>query len=177
MLVTGSAEKPLPKLIDFGIAKSFDQPLIEETLVTGDGLMGTPAYLSPEMIDGAEVDVRSDVYGLGILLFQLMVGQPPFPAREAPLLGLLRQIREDPVPRLDRFLDSLTDERAGEIADLRDTTPSALDRYVRNELSWIVDMATAKEPEMRYASVSELAADVDRFRRHEAVLAGPPSAA
>ncbi len=177
VLVTGSAEKPLPKLIDFGIAKSFDQPLIEETLVTGDGLMGTPAYLSPEMIDGAEVDVRSDVYGLGILLFQLMVGRPPFPARDTSLLELLRQIREDPVPRLDKFLHSLADEYASEIANLRDTTRSALDRYVRNELSWIVGMATAKEPEKRYGSVSELAADVDRFRRHEAVLAGPPSAA
>ncbi|MHC4946912.1 MAG: serine/threonine-protein kinase [Planctomycetota bacterium] len=162
VLVTEREGAAVAKVIDFGIAKATDQRLTERTVFTEQGVfIGTPAYMSPEQAAGAglDVDTRSDVYSLGVLLYELLTGATPFDAerlRSAGYAELCRIIREEEPHR----------------PSTRTTV-----RTLRGDIDWIVMKALEKDRRRRYASPSELAADVRRHLDHEPVVAGPPSRA
>ncbi len=172
--------RPVPKVIDFGIAKATGQPLTEKTLVTGLGaVVGTPEYMSPEQaeLNQLDIDTRSDVYSLGVLLYELLTGTTPLQRKrlkEAALLEVLRLVREEEPPRPSTRL-STTDELPS-IAANRGVEPRQLSGLVRGELDWIVMKALEKDRGRRYETAIGFAADVLRFLAGEAVLAVPPSA-
>jgi eukaryotic-like serine/threonine-protein kinase len=180
VLVTEQAGRPLAKVIDFGIAKATDQWAIENTLITQFGeMVGTPEYASPEQaaVMTADVDETSDVYSLGVLLYELLIGTVPFDAarmRQAGLAGMLRIIREEEASPLSRKLNSMGATATG-IAAHRQTDPPSLRRLVDGDLNWITMKALEKSRERRYASVAELAADIQRHIEDRPVLASPPS--
>jgi serine/threonine protein kinase len=171
---------PVPKVIDFGVAKATGQPLTDETLVTGLGaLVGTLEYMSPEQaeINQLDIDTRSDIYSLGVLLYELLTGSPPFTRQElgkGGMLEMLRVIREQEPTRPSTKLS--TAQGLPTLAANRGTEPAKLTRLVRGELDWIVMKALEKDRARRYETASALAADVQRYLRDEPVLAGPPSA-
>ncbi|MBS1856952.1 MAG: protein kinase [Acidobacteria bacterium] len=170
---------PLPKVIDFGIAKATDKWAIESTLLTEFGQMvGTPEYASPEQAEvmTGEVDESSDVYSLGVLLYELLIGAVPFdPARlrQAGLSEMLRIIREQEAPPLSKRLAE-TGDAVAEIAVRRRTDAASLCRLVGGDLNWITLKALEKVRERRYASVAELIDDIQRYLEHRPVLASPP---
>src|SRR6516225_3397858 len=180
VLVTEQDGKPVPKVIDFGIAKATDKWAVENSLLTQFGqIVGTPEYASPEQADTmtGEIDESSDVYSLGVLLYELLIGAVPFDSatlRNAGLAEMLRIIREDEAPPLPRRLTSLG-AAANEIAARRQTDPASLRRLVDGDLNSITMKALEKARERRYASVSDLAADIQRHLEHRPVLASPPS--
>ena len=180
VLVTEQDGQPVPKVIDFGIAKATDKWAVENTLLTQFGqIVGTPEYASPEQADtvSGEIDERSDVYSLGVLLYELLVGAVPFETatlRDAGLAEMLRIIREDEAPSLPRKLTSLG-AAASDIAARRQTDPVSLRRLVDGDLNSITMKALEKMRERRYASVSDLAADIQRHLEDRPVLASPPS--
>jgi non-specific serine/threonine protein kinase/serine/threonine-protein kinase len=178
VLVTESDGKPLAKVIDFGIAKALEGELELRRSLTEHGfVMGTPAAMSPEQVSRADdVDSRTDVYSLGTLLYELLVGLLPLDLDPAQPSGWFERImREDPLPPSRRV------ERLGELAVepavRRGTDATGLRRQLAGDLDWIVTKSLEKDRSRRYASVSELAADVERHLRDEPVLAGPPSLA
>lgn len=172
---------PVAKVIDFGIAKATDQWAVEKTLLTEFGQMvGTPDYASPEQAEvmTGEVDGRSDVYSLGVLLYELLIGVLPFDAamlRQAGLAEMLRIIREEEAVPLSRKLAAMG-TAAADIAARRQTNPASLRRLVDGDLNWITAKALEKVRERRYASVAEFAADIQKHLEHQPVLASPPSA-
>lgn len=182
VLVTLQDGKPVPKIIDFGVAKAIDHHLTEKTLFTEFGAMvGTPEYMSPEQAEmtGQGIDTRTDVYALGVMLYELLVGALPFDPRElrsAGFEGIVRKIREEEPPKPSARLNKLG-EQSGESAKLRGVDFRTLQSQVRGDLDWITMKALDKESARRYGSPAELAADVLRYMAHEPVLAGPPSAA
>jgi serine/threonine protein kinase len=170
----------VPKVIDFGVAKAISQKLIKQTFFTEYGmLIGTPEYMSPEQADpnGAEVDTTTDIYSLGALLYELLVGVLPFDPkllRKAGYEEMRRIIREEETPRPTARLESLGAE-ASEIATRHRTTPEGLKKQLRGELHWITLKAMDKDRSRRYASVAELAADIVRHLNDRPVQARPPS--
>jgi serine/threonine protein kinase len=178
VLVTEQDGKPCPKVIDFGIAKATDQRQAEFTAFTLMGnFAGTPEYMSPEQADlsSQDIDTTTDVYSLGMLLYELLVGALPFEGRwlrEAGMSELLRIIREEDAPTPSAKLTKLG-EMATEIARCRRTDPVTLRRQLAGDLNWIVMKALEKD-RRRYASVSELAADIRRHLEDHPVLASPP---
>jgi len=182
VLVEERDGKPLPKIIDFGLAKATDLRLSEATLYTRHGqILGTPAYMSPEQAatTGADVDSRSDVYSLGVVLYELLVGRPPFDPEELlkeGFMSLIRRIIEDDPPKPSTRVGNVLDEDSNRAARMRDTDPRSLYRQLRGELDWVVMKTLEKDPRRRYQSASELAADVERFLRNEPVEVGPPRA-
>ena len=180
VLVTEQEGRPLAKVIDFGIAKATDQWAIENTLITQFGeMVGTPEYASPEQaaVMTADVDETSDVYSLGVLLYELLIGTVPFDAarmRRAGLSEMLRIIREEEASPLSRKLSAMGATATG-IAAHRQTEPASLRRLVDGDLNWITMKALEKTRERRYASVAELAADIQRHMEDRPVLASPPS--
>ena len=179
ILVTGQAGSPLPKIIDFGIAKAVGTKLTEKTLATSIGqVLGTPAYMSPEQAEGTglDVDTRADVYALGVILYELLVGLVPIDPDEMGFLPFLTAlITEDvPTPRPSARLGD-DPERATTTAARRATTPDVLRRRLSGDLDWIAMKAIETDRERRYGSARELAADVGRYLRDEPVLARPPS--
>jgi tetratricopeptide (TPR) repeat protein len=179
VLVAEYDGRPAPKVIDFGVAKAAGQPLTEETLVTGFGtIVGTPEYMSPEQaeLNQPDVDTRSDIYSLGVLLYELVAGSPPFTRAEleqAGLLAMLSVIRERE-PATPSFRLSTSDVLPT-LAANRGTEPARLTKLVRGELDWIVLKALEKDRNRRYETAAAFAADVQRFLADEPVLAGPPS--
>jgi tetratricopeptide (TPR) repeat protein len=178
VLVAVQDGKPAPKIIDFGIAKAMGQQLTEQTMFTQIGvLVGTPEYMSPEQTDltGQHVDTRTDVYALGLILYELLVGAPPFATqlRSAGIDEMLRTIREEEPPRPSAKLRTLGD--ASTTARNRRTEPHLLTRQLQGDLDRIVIKTLDKDPARRYGSPSELAADIARYLADEPVLATPPS--
>ena len=169
---------PIPKVIDFGIAKATGKWAVEKTLITHFGqIVGTPEYASPEQADTmtGDVDESSDVYSLGVLLYELLIGAVPFDTatlRKAGLAEMLRIIREDEAPSLSRKLTSLG-AAVTDIAARRQTDPVSLRRLVDGDLNSIALKALEKARERRYASVSDLAADLQNHLEHRPVLASP----
>jgi serine/threonine protein kinase/tetratricopeptide (TPR) repeat protein len=167
--------QPVPKIIDFGVAKAVGQPLTERTLVTGFGaVVGTLEYMSPEQaqLNQLDIDTRSDIYSLGVLLYELLTGTTPLRrerVRGAALLEVLRRIREEEPAR-----PSTTAELPG-IAANRGLEPKRLSGLVRGELDWIVMKCLEKDPSRRYETASGLARDVQRYLADEPVQACPPS--
>jgi non-specific serine/threonine protein kinase/serine/threonine-protein kinase len=181
ILVVIQDDRPVPKIIDFGIAKATDHRLAQRTLFTEQGqLIGTPEYMSPEQAEmsGLDVDTRTDIYSLGVILYELLVGALPFDARKlrsAAFGEIQRIIRETEPPKASTRLSTLKDTKS-EIAEKRGTDPGSLVRMLRGDLDWITMKAMAKDRTRRYSTASELAAEVERHLRHEPVTAGPPSA-
>ncbi|MGQ0721981.1 MAG: tetratricopeptide repeat protein [Candidatus Eiseniibacteriota bacterium] len=182
VLVTRAGEKPLVKVIDFGVAKALGARLTQETLHTQAGVVvGTPEYMSPEQASAspAGVDTRGDVYSLGVILYELLVGDLPFDRRETPgggLLELLQLIRDTEPPRLTTRLSSLGASAAA-IAAMRRTEPQSLARRLRGDLEWITLKALEKDPARRYSSAATLAEDVERHLASQPILARSPSTA
>jgi serine/threonine protein kinase/tetratricopeptide (TPR) repeat protein len=180
VLVTVQDDKPFPKVIDFGIAKATDQRLAEHSAFTLMGhFAGTPEYMSPEQADlrSQDIDTTTDVYSLGVLLYELLVGALPFDGRwlrEAGMAELLRIIREEEAPTPSDKLTTLGDT-VTRVARCRRTDPITLRRQLAGDVNWIVMKALEKDRQHRYPSVSELAADIRRHLEDLPVLAGPPS--
>ena len=181
VLVTERDDVPTPKIIDFGIAKATGEPLTERTLVTQFGqALGTPAYMSPEQAGatGLDVDSRTDVYSLGVTLYELLVGRLPIDPHEVGPQGFLAQLvmkESDPPTPSTRF-STLDEDFQAAIARFRRTDPISLKSEVHGDLDWIVMKAMDKDRERRYETPNALAADLERHMAHEPVLARPPSA-
>jgi len=181
VLVTIQDDKPVPKIIDFGVAKATAQRLTERTVFTEIGqLIGTPEYMSPEQAEmtGLDIDTRTDVYSLGVLLYELLVGVLPFESDELRSGGfddIRRKVREEEPPKPSTRLTTPGFDTKHATLNRKTDLPS-LTRQLKGELDWITMKAMAKDRTQRYASVSELAADVERYLKHEPVVAGPPSA-
>ncbi|MFN8179717.1 MAG: serine/threonine-protein kinase [bacterium] len=180
VLVAHVGGKPLVKVIDFGVAKALGARFTEETFQTQAGVViGTPEYMSPEQASASPlgVDTRTDVYSLGVILYELLVGGLPFERSATPgenLLGLLQLIRDKEPPRLTTRLDS-HGAAAGEIAAQRKTDRQALARRLRGDLESIVIKALEKDPARRYSSAATLAEDVGRHLANLPILARAPS--
>ncbi len=172
-------DKPVPKVIDFGVAKATGQSLTEQSLNTDfGGVVGTPEYMSPEQasLNNLDIDTRSDIYSLGVLLYELLAGSPPFKHRDlekAGLLEMLRVIREDEPQRPSTKLS--TADALPSLSASRGTEPKKLTGILRNELDWIVMKALEKDRARRYETANGFAADVNRFLAGEPVIAHPPS--
>jgi tetratricopeptide (TPR) repeat protein len=182
ILVTLHDGVPVPKVIDFGIAKATEQPLTEKTVFTAFGqFMGTPAYMSPEQaeLSGLDIDTRSDIYALGVLLYELLTGRTPFDAKELLQAGLdemRRIIREEEPMRPSTRLSTMVDADLTEVAQRRQSVPAQLTRFIRGDLDWIVMKCLEKDRTRRYETANGLAMDLRRHLRNEPVVACPPSA-
>jgi WD40 repeat protein len=181
VLVTLHDGVPVAKVIDFGIAKALGQRLTDKTLFTGFAQMvGTPLYMSPEQAEmsGLDVDTRTDIYSLGVLLYELLTGTTPVDRerlREASYDELRHLIREEEPPRPSTRLSTLG-PAATAVSAQRQSDPKRLSQLVQGELDWIVMKALEKDPGRRYETASSLAADVERYLHDEPVQACPPSA-
>jgi serine/threonine protein kinase/tetratricopeptide (TPR) repeat protein len=180
VLVTRHEGQPFPKVIDFGIAKAIERPLTDQTPETLVGtVVGTPEYMSPEQanLGAGGVDTRSDVYSLGVMLYELLTGTTPIGrdrVRGTPLVELLCLIAEEEPPRPSARV-SLPGKRQAAVADRRKTEPAKLARLLRGDLDWIAMRALEKDRNRRYETASGLARDVQRYLADEPVEACPPS--
>ncbi len=181
VLVTLADGAPVPKVIDFGIAKATSGDLTPKTLFTEHRqLIGTPAYMSPEQAEmsGLDIDTRSDVYSLGVLLYELLTGTTPFDTKALLAAGraeMMRTIREDEPHTPSRRVSSLGDTGT-RAAEQRHVDVKRLGAELRGDLDWIVMKCLEKDRTRRYETANGLAADIDRHLRHEPVVAGPPGA-
>jgi serine/threonine protein kinase/tetratricopeptide (TPR) repeat protein len=182
VMVTRHDGVPMVKVIDFGVAKATDRRLTEQTLFTAFGeLIGTPAYMSPEQAEmsGLDIDTRSDIYSLGVLLYELLTGTTPLDAtrlRAAGYVQMQRLIREEEPPRPSTRLSALG-PAARALAGQRGTDAKQLARLLTGDLDWIVMKALEKDRNRRYETPAGFAEDVERYLRREPILARPPSTA
>jgi serine/threonine protein kinase/tetratricopeptide (TPR) repeat protein len=181
VMVTLLDGTPLVKVIDFGIAKALGQELTDKTLFTGFAqIIGTPLYMSPEQAapNSVDVDTRSDIYSLGVVLYELLTGKTPFDKerlREVGLEEIRRIIREEEPPRPSTRVSTLG-QAASTISSCRKSDPKRLSQVLRGELDWIVMKALDKDRKRRYETASAFVADVQRYLNDEPVQACPPSA-
>jgi serine/threonine protein kinase len=181
ILVTLHDGVPVPKVIDFGIAKATQRRLTDQTVFTAfEQFMGTPAYMSPEQAEmsGLDIDTRSDIYSLGVLLYELLTSQTPFEAKELVAAGLdemRRIIREKDPPRPSTRLSTLAAAEQTTIARCRRSEPPKLIHLVRGDLDWIVMKCLEKDRTRRYETANGLALDLQRHLANEPVVARPPS--
>jgi serine/threonine protein kinase/tetratricopeptide (TPR) repeat protein len=179
VLVASYDGRPVPKVIDFGVAKATGQALTDKTLVTGFGnIVGTLEYMSPEQaeINQLDIDTRSDIYSLGVLLYELLTGSPPFSRKElekAGMLEMLRVIREKEPSKPSTKLSS--SDALPTLSANRGTEAAKLTKLVKGELDWIVMKALEKDRNRRYETANAFAMDVQRYLADEPVQAGPPS--
>jgi non-specific serine/threonine protein kinase/serine/threonine-protein kinase len=178
ILIALQNDRPVPKIIDFGVAKAMTHSLTERTLHTELGaLVGTPEYMSPEQAEmsGVDIDTRSDVYALGVVLYELLTGMLPFEAkllREKGLDGIRRTIREVDPPKPSTKVRASADSVGRSTAS---ADASRLASQLRGDLDWITMKVLEKDRTRRYATVGDLSADLQRHLDNEPVLAGPPS--
>ena len=180
ILVTEVDGKAAPKIIDFGVAKALTQKLTADTMFTRVGaLVGTPEYMSPEQASssGEDIDTRTDVYSLGIILYELLAGAPPLDLRKIAFDEFLRRLREEEPPKPSTKIRTQDPATSTEVARKRQTEPLALARQMRGDLDSIALKALEKDRSRRYGSPSDFAADIGRYLKNEAVLAVPPSVA
>src|ERR1035438_9961262 len=181
ILVTLHDGVPVPKVIDFGIAKAIDQPLTEKTLFTRfEQFMGTPAYMSPEQAEmsGLDIDTRSDIYSLGVLLYELLTGKTPFDSTELVKSGvdaMRKTIREQEPERPSTKVATLQGEERTTTARRRSTDSSKLLHQLQGDLDWIVMKCLEKDRTRRYETANGLAADLRRPLTDEPRVARPPS--
>jgi tetratricopeptide (TPR) repeat protein len=179
VLVALYDDRPVPKVIDFGVAKAAGQTLTDKTLMTGFGaVVGTPEYMSPEQanLNNLDIDTRSDVYSLGVLLYELLTGSTPVDKKslgKAAILEVLRIVREVEAPRPSAKLSTI--DTLPSVAANRGTEPAKLSKLMKGELDWLVLKALEKDRTRRYETANGFAADVQRYLSGEAVQAHPPS--
>lgn len=178
VLVTEVDGKPMPKVIDFGVAKATEQKLTDMSFADLGLIVGTPAYMSPEQADPSsmDIDTRSDVYALGVILYELLTGSPPIDAsqfKRGAILEILRMVREVEPPRPSTKLSSAN--TLPHIAANRNIEPLKLARLLQGDLDWVVMKALEKDRTRRYSSAIELAQDIQRYQANEIVVARPPS--
>jgi serine/threonine protein kinase/WD40 repeat protein len=180
VLVTEKDGRPTPKIIDFGVAKAIRQPLTEQSVYSGVfQAIGTVAYMSPEQagLSATDIDSRADVYGLGVLLYELLTGDTPFDKKNlasAALDEACRIIREEDPPKPSLTISTMG-ERASAVSKMRGTDPANLGKLVRGDLDWIVMKALEKDRNRRYESASNLNDDINRYLIGEPVSVSPPS--
>ncbi len=181
ILVSMHDGKPLPKVIDFGIAKATEHRLTDNTYFTAMGaFIGTPAYMSPEQAEmsGVDIDTRSDIYSLGVLLYELLTGTTPFDPKELLAKGIeemRRSIREEEPRRPSTRLTTMAEGELTATAKHRQTDPPKLVHLMRGDLDWIVMKCLEKDRTRRYDTANGLSMDIQRHLNNEAVLARPPS--
>ena len=181
ILVTVQDGAPVPRVIDFGIAKAIEGKLTQQTLFTpSEQLVGTPAYMSPEQaeINGLDVDTRSDIYSLGVVLYELLTGKTPFDSKALARSGpgeLRRTLRETEPQRPSRVLTTLEGAELQATAEHRHAEPPKLISLLKGDLDWIVMKALEKDRSRRYETVNGLAKDIERYLNNEPIVARPPS--
>ncbi len=180
ILVSQTDDQAVPKIIDFGVAKALTQPLTERTLITEQGrLFGTPEYMSPEQADMAseDIDIRSDIYSLGVLLYVLLTGVLPFDSKELRKSGIehARKMIRETNPKTPSTRLTKLGEEAKEVAERRRTQVTTLAKCLHRELEWIPLKAMRKERTERYRSAAELADDIENYLKGRPLIAGPPS--
>ncbi len=181
VLVTMNDGRAVPKVIDFGVAKATNQQLTEKTLFTNFAQMiGTPLYMSPEQAEmsSLDIDTRSDIYSLGVLLYELLTGTTPFDQQllKNAALDEIRRIIRDQAPPLPSLRISTLGQNRTIVATDRQADPNRLSQLVRGDLDWIVMKSLEKDRTRRYETATGLAADIRRYLSNRAVEAGPPSA-
>lgn len=181
VMVTLHDDKPVPKVIDFGVAKATQTPLTDKTLFTRyEMFIGTPAYMSPEQaqISGLDMDTRSDIYALGVLLYELLSGRTPFDSQELAKAGhdeIRRKIKEEEPQRLSTCVSTMKPVDLTKLAESFRTEPQRLRAAVKGDLDWIVMKAIEKDRTRRYETANAFATDLERHLADEPVVARPPS--
>jgi len=179
VLIAMYDDRPVPKVIDFGVAKAAGQALTDKTLMTGFGaVVGTPEYMSPEQanLNNMDIDTRSDVYSLGVLLYELLTGTTPVDKKSlgnAALLEILRIVREVEAPRPSAKLSTI--DTLPNVAANRGTEPAKLSKLMKGELDWVLLKALEKDRARRYDTANGLARDIQRYLADELVEARPPT--